>query len=100
MSKCVSLDPLQVPKSKKSTPEKNWQKPQGVVATPPPIFSLLLQNPSGHTGMLLELVVDMIPLQNDAKFDDGSDPGIQYGGWNADSSPENSRILIICHNLS
>jgi len=35
-----------------------------VEITPQPIFSLQLQNPSGHTGMLSGLVVDMIPLQN------------------------------------
>jgi hypothetical protein len=40
----------------------------GVELPPRPIFSLQLQNPSGHTGMLLELVVDMIPLQNDENF--------------------------------
>ena len=49
--------------------------------------------------MLLELVVDMVPLQNGDKFVSYPDPGIQYGGWSPDSSPENIRILNICNNL-
>ena len=38
-----------------------------MIATPS-IFSLQLQNPSEHTGMLLELDVDMVPLQNGDKI--------------------------------
>ena len=35
--------------------------------TPRPIFSLQLQNPLGHTGMLLGFVVGMVPVQNGDK---------------------------------
>ena len=43
--------------------------------------------------MLLELVVDLVPLQNGDNIFSYPDPGIQYGGWSLDSSPENIRIL-------
>ena len=65
-----------------------------------PIFSLQLQNPSGHTGMLLGHVVDMVPLQISDQIFSYLDPGIQYGGRSPDSGPEIMRILNVCNNLS
>ena len=66
-----------------------------MVATPP-IFSLLLQNPSGHTGMLLEHVVDTILQQNGDNILSYPDPGIEYSG----RSPKNVSILNTRNSLS
>ena len=68
--------------------------------TPRPIFSLQLQNHQGHTGMLLGLDVDMVPLQN------GDNLFFLSRSCNSIWRPESGfasgkmRILNISNNLS